>query len=314
MSERSVEVREPTRPVGLESHADAMGTTFSIMVYGTDRANMEAAVNAAFDEVQRLDQMLSNYLPTSEWSGVNCVAGHRPARVSPELFQLLSDCAEYSRRSEGAFDITVGRLMKAWGFYKGTGRVPQPSEVQAAMTCVGAHHLRLDRAAMTVQFDTEVELDPGGIGKGYAVDRMVQILRQRGMESALVAGSASTIYGLGTPPGEPRGWRVSVSSPRDPRKAATEVFLKNAALSTTASYEKFFRAQGRTYSHILDPRTGYPAQGASLVSVLAPRAVDSEAWTKPYFIHGRAWTAKHKPAEFSVFFCDDAQEPACEWL
>jgi thiamine biosynthesis lipoprotein len=298
-----------------EDHADVMGSTFSIIVYGADRANMEAAVDAAFEEVQRLDQMLSNYLPSSEWSEINRSVAHRVVGVSPELFRLLSDCVEYSRQSEGAFDITVGRLMKVWGFYKGTGRLPLPGEVNAALASVGSHHVRLDPARLTVQFDhAEVELDPGGIGKGYAIDRMVDILKQRGMTSALLAGSASTIYGLGSPPGEPRGWRVSVGNPRSPRQAATEVFLKNSALSTTAGYERFFRAQGRAYSHILDPRTGYPAQGTSLVSVLARRAIDSEAWTKPYFIHGRAWTAEHKPAEFSVFFYDDTQEPACGWL
>jgi FAD:protein FMN transferase len=299
----------------LEQHVDAMGTTFSIIVYGTDGANMEASVDAAFAEVQRLDQLLSNYIATSEWSELNRLAGHCSVRLSPALFQLLSDCVQYSRRSEGAFDITVGRLMKVWGFYQGTGRIPLPAEINAALSSVGSHLIHLDPAELTVRFGrTGVELDPGGVGKGYAIDRIVEILKQRGIERALVAGSASTIYGLGMPPNEPRGWCVSVGSPRNPRIAATDVFLKNAAVSTTANYGKFFRAEGRTYSHILDPRTGYAAQGTSLVSVLAPRAIDSEAWTKPYFIHGRAWTERHKAAEFSVFFCDDAKDPACGWL
>ena len=92
------------------------------------------------------------------------------------------------------------------------------------------------------------------------------------------------------------------------------MFLKNTSLSTSGSYEKFFWAEGRRYSHIMDPRTGYPAQGTSSVSVLAPRTIDSEAWAKPYFIHGRAWTAAHKPEDFRVFFCDDTNEKACSWV
>jgi thiamine biosynthesis lipoprotein len=92
------------------------------------------------------------------------------------------------------------------------------------------------------------------------------------------------------------------------------VFLKNASLSTFGSYEKFFWAEGRQYAHIMDPRTGYPAQGASSVSVMAPRTIDSEAWAKPYFINGRVWTSAHKPADFSVFFCDDKKEKACSWI
>jgi thiamine biosynthesis lipoprotein len=108
----------------LEKSADAMGSTYSVALYGYDRVQMEAAADAAFDEVRRLDELLSNYRPGSQWSEVNRDAASRPVQVSPELFQLLSACVEYSRQSEGAFDITVGPLMKVWGFYKGTGHLP----------------------------------------------------------------------------------------------------------------------------------------------------------------------------------------------
>ena len=135
-----------------------------------------------------------------------------------------------------------------------------------------------------------MELDPGGIGKGYAVDRMVDVLRQQGFQIALVAGSDSTIYGMGAPPTEPKGWRVGIKDPRNPRRTVAEVFLKDMSLSTSGSYEKFFREKGRTYAHIMDPRTGYPAPGSGSVSVIAPRTIDSEAWAKPYFINGLLWT------------------------
>ena len=299
----------------LEKSADAMGSTYTVQLYGYDRVKMEAAADAAFDEVRQLDDLLSNYKPDSEWSQVNQRAAEGPVKVSPELFRLLSDCMEFSRQSDGAFDITVGPLMKIWGFYKGTGHLPHRPEILAAMSKVGYRHVHLDPAARTVRFDRAgVELDPGGIGKGYAVDRMVDVLRQNGVEDALVAGSASSIYGMGAPPTEPRGWRVEIKDPKHTNRTVAEAFLKDLSMSTSGSYEKFFRAEGRVYAHIMDPRTGYPARGSLSVSVMAPRTIDSEAWAKPYFINGRQWTARHKPKEFRVFFCEDRTDQPCAWL
>ena len=299
----------------LEKSADAMGSTYSIALYGYDRVKMEAAADAAFDEVRRLDELLSNYQPGSQWSEVNRDAATRPVQVSPELFQLLSACVEYSRESEGAFDITVGPLMKVWGFYKGSGHLPHKPEVASALAKVGYRHLRLDPADRTVRFDRPgVEMDPGGVGKGYAVDRMVEVLRQNGVRTALVAGSGSSIFGMGAPPDEPRGWPVKIKDPWDNRKTLAEVWLKDISMSTSGSYEKFFRAEGKIYAHIMDPRTGYPAQGSVSVSVIAPRTVDSEVWAKPYFINGRQWAVKHRPKEFRVFFCEDRMEKPCAWL
>jgi thiamine biosynthesis lipoprotein len=299
----------------LEKSADAMGSTYSISVYGSDRVKMEAAVDAAFDEVKRLDDLLSNYKPDSEWSQVNLSAARQPVKVSPVLFELLQQCVEYSRLSEGAFDITVGPLMKVWGFYKGSGHLPHRPEIAAALAKVGYRNLQLDPAARTIRFlRPGVEIDPGGIGKGYAVDRMVEVLKRNGVHSALVAGSASSIFGLGAPPDEPRGWAVKIKDPWDQRKTLTEVWLKDMSLSTSGSYEKFFRAEGKVYAHIMDPRTGYPAQGSVSVSVLAPRTLDSEVWAKPYFINGRQWAAEHRLKDSRVFFCEDRMEKPCAWL
>jgi len=305
----------------LEKSADAMGSAFSVVLYGDDRFKMEAAADAALDEVRRLDDLLSNYKPASEWSMVNQNAASRPMRVSAELFQLLSACWEYSRQSEGAFDITVGPLMKVWGFYNGSGHLPHKPEVQAALTKVGYRHMHLDAAAQTVWFDRPgVEIDPGGIGKGYAVDRMVEILRKMGVRSAFVAGSGSSIYGIGTPPHESKGWPVKIKDPWDSSKSLADVWLKDMSMSTSGSYEKFFRAEGRIYAHIMDPRTGYPARGSVSASVVTPRCIDSEAWAKPYFVNGRQWAQKHRPKDFRVFFCEDKAEKtdrmdkACAWL
>jgi FAD:protein FMN transferase len=296
-----------------------MGSTYSIIVYGSDRARMLGAVELAFDEAKRLDQLLSNYRPASEWSEVNRYAAQRPVKVSSELFNLLAACVEYSRSSDGAFDISVGPLMKVWGFYKGSGHLPHRAEIRGALAKVGYQNLILDPKAQTVKFrQTGVEIDPGGIGKGYAVDRMVAVLKANGVVSGLVSGGGSSIYGIGNPPDEKRGWRISIRNPRDESKTVEEVFLKNESMSTSGSYEKFFRAEGRIYSHIMDPRTGYPAMGMLSASVIAPKTIDSEAWGKPFFIDGlkkgRQWAAELKSKGFRVFLCEDRSELSCAWL
>jgi len=297
-----------------EGTADAMGTAFSVVAGGEDQGRLESAVAAALDEARRLDAMLSNYRETSEWSQVNRLAAKEPVRVSDELFQLFDACSEYSRASEGTFDITVGPLMKVWGFYRGTGHFPQAAQIRGALGHVGYRRVVLDSTARTVRFTEDgVELDPGGIGKGYAVDRMIAVLRESGLQSALVSAGSSSIYALGSPPDE-TGWKVAITDPRDPLKSAATVALKDESLSTSGNYVKFFRAEGKTWSHIMDPRTGYPAMGTLSVSVIAPRTIDSEAWAKPYYIQGRPWTARHMRKDFRVFFCEDKAESPCAWL
>jgi FAD:protein FMN transferase len=290
-----------------------MGTSFDIVAYGTQRERLEAAIADALREVQRIDRLLSNYRPESELSGVNRHGGHGPVTLSSELFQFLSACHAYSMSSEGTFDITVGPLMKAWGFYKGTGQLPQGEEIVRALEKVGYANVILDQHNMTVRLAKEgVELDPGGVGKGFAADKIADILKQGEVYSALIIAGSSTIYALGAPPNEP-GWKVTIKDPRRPSKVAETLTLHNEAISTSGNLEKFFWADGKIWGHIIDPRTGYPATSTLSVSVVAPRSIDSEAWTKPYYILGRAWTEKHKQENFRVFYCEE-QASTYAWL
>ncbi len=267
------------------------------------------------NEVQRLDRMLSNYRSDSELSEVNRNAARQPVKVTPELFDLLEKCKQYSAASEGAFDMSVGPLMKVWGFYKGSGHLPSKEEVGRALKKVGYRHMILDREQHTVRFsEPGVELDPGGIGKGYAVDHMVDVLKENGITSALISAGGSSIYALGTPNKDSKGWEIKVRDPKNSRKAIEDLYLKDQSMSTSGSYEKFFEADGKIYSHIMDPRTGFPAAGMLSVSVIAPTTLDSEAWTKPYFILGREWAARHKRSEFRVFLCEDKADQPCAWL
>jgi thiamine biosynthesis lipoprotein len=298
--------------VRLERSLDGMGTTYTIAVYGPDKFQLDSAMEDAFDEVRRLDELLSNYRPESEWSHVNQLAFKEPVHVSDELFSLLEKCLLYSSQSEGAFDITVGPLMKVWGFYKGTEHIPHRAEIRTALANIGWRNIQLDAVHKTVRFlKPGLEIDPGGIGKGYAVDRMAEILRKHGVSSGIISAGRSSIYAIGAPPKEPRGWHITLPNPRKPSQSVAEFYLKDESMSTSGTSEKFFIAGGQTYSHIMDPRTGYPAQGMLSVSVFAPRTLDSEAWTKPYFVLGRQWAAEHKSKQFRVFLCEDRSEIAC---
>jgi len=299
----------------LEASVDAMGTTYSLVVYGDNRDRLETAAEAAFEEARRLDRLLSHYRAQSDVSEINRLAAQRPVKVTPEVFRVLEACLEYSRASEGAFDITVGPLIKLWGFFRGDGRVPGRAEVAQALANVGYRRLRLDAEARTVRFEHPgMALDLGGIGKGYAVDRMIETLRENGISQALLSAGGSSIYGLGSPGAETGGWPVKIRDLKNSSRTVEELRLKDASLSTSGSYEKSFEAGGHVYSHIMDPRTGYPAQGVLAVSVVAPRTIDSEAWTKPFFILGRQWAARHTPKDMQVYFCEDKAGTLCAWL
>jgi thiamine biosynthesis lipoprotein len=298
-----------------EYSADAMGGTFSVALYSRGRPSADRAAAAAFSELRRLDRMLSNYRSDSEWSEVNRHAARRPVRISQELFDLLSACMRYSRQSDGAFDITVGPLVKAWGFYNGSGRPADDAEIQDALRHVGYRHVRLDSGNRTVRFARAgMELDPGGIAKGYAVDRMIEALKRDGIRRALVSAAGSSIYALGSPPGL-SGWRVRIRDPINATLAGAEIPLADESLSTSGQSVKFFRADDRVFGHVLDPRSGYPVREVVQVSVVAPRTLDGEAWSKAFLVNGRSWSAGHVPAGFRAYLCDqESGRITCGWL
>jgi FAD:protein FMN transferase len=302
---------EPPSLVRYEATAPIMGCTFGIAAYGPDREALARHVESAFDEARKIDGWLSNYRADSELSRLNRSAADAPVRVSDELLDLLAKANEYSRASGGAFDMTVGPLVRAWGFYDGDGKLPDAGELARARQATGYQLVELHAARKTVHFIRRgVELDPGGIGKGYAVDRMVAALRRGGVAAALVNACHSSLYALGAPPDSPRGWQVEIDSPAG--GAAVEVFLKDQSLSTSGSQEKFFRAHGHVYSHILDPRTGRPAEGVIAVSVIAPATLDSEAASTTIFVNGLDWASGHLNGRFRVYGCPSAGD--CRWI
>jgi FAD:protein FMN transferase len=272
---------------------EAMGTKFTIYLYAASEGQAEVAFESSFDEIERLDGTLSNYNPASELSRINRLAGREWVTTDPEVFSLLQTCLGHSKRSGGTFDITVGPLMRAWGFFRGQGHYPTARELEQAREKTGWEKVQLDAATRGVHFTVPgMELDPGGIGKGYAVDRVVVLLRAAGVKVAMVDAGSSTLYAMGAPPGE-KGWLVRVPKPGDRSKTIAAVLLKDESLSTSGSYEKFFQLNGRTYCHIMDPRTGAPVEGMLQTSVIAADGTTTEALSKPMFVMGTDEGAKY---------------------
>ncbi|MFZ0960985.1 MAG: FAD:protein FMN transferase [Terriglobia bacterium] len=263
-----------------------MGTTYTVVVYGRDQTFLSEVVHEVFAEIDQLDQQMSNYQPQSELSAINRDAAQREVMVSPQLFGLIQYSLRASEDSGGDFDITVGPLMKLWGFFRGQGRLPSPAEISEVQKRIGYQHVHLDAARRTIHFDANgMEFDLGGIAKGYAVDQAAEILRSNGITVALVSSGTSSIYALGSPPGE-RGWKITVRDPFQAGKPADVFRLQNFALSTSGNYEKFFKINGKTYCHIMNPHTGWPVENMLSTVAAAPTGIETEALTKIFFVGG----------------------------
>ena len=279
----------------------SMACLYSIVAYVERPDEGQLTLERALDEVDRIDRLMSHYRDDSPLSRLNREAGRGPVPIDRELFDFISLALKYGADSDGAFDVTVGPLMKAWGFFRGEGRFPADAELAKARSATGLTHVTLNAGDRTIRFDREgVEIDLGGIAKGYAVDRAVEILRREGVQAALVSAGGSTIYAIGKPPNRPH-WMVAIQDPLDSLKVAFDVPLQNRALSISGVSEKFFELGGVRYSHIMDPRTGRPVEGVLSVIVQAPTGTAGDAIDNVLFVQGvergRAFLRRHPGAE-----------------
>jgi thiamine biosynthesis lipoprotein len=295
-------------PARCEAHRLSMACVYAIVAYGEDEGALPHVLDEALDEVDRIDRLMSHYRPQSLLSRLNRDAAHGPVVVDQELFDFLTVAMHFSRESEGAFDVTVGPLMKAWGFFNGDGRVPDNRELAAIRGRIGYQHVILDPAARSVQFDTPgVELDLGGIAKGYAVDRVVALLKHHGVTAALVSAGGSTVYALGRPP-DLEGWDVNVQDPLNATKIAFTTRLRDRALSVAGRSEKSFEVGGVQYSHIMDPRSRRPVQGVLSVAVVTDTGTNGDALDDALFVLGveksRTYLTKYPGTDASFMVPD----------
>lgn len=269
-----------------------MGTRFEIVLPGTDAVRLRAAAEEALGEVERLEEMLSPFLETSEVARLNRRAAIEPVRVSPELFRYLEQAADLSRISGGAFDLTVGPLMAAWGFRNGSeGDAPPTAVLADAQGQVGMRWVELDHSDRTVRFHRPgLRLDLGAFGKGLAIDRAVERLREAGVGSALLHGGTSSAFALGEAP-DGRAWRIGLEAPAsgsDAAMRALEVFsLRDESLSVSAIWGRVLSGPtGKSYGHVIDPRDGHPVNHTQLAAVMLPSAAESDALSTALLVLG----------------------------
>jgi thiamine biosynthesis lipoprotein len=296
---RSPSVSDATATYALVHYARrAMATTFEVLLPFATPHSLEAA-EEALDEIDRLEAQLTVYRDNSEVSTLNRRAGLTPVPVEEGLFDLLDLARRLHQETQGAFDVSVGALIKAWGFYRRSGRVPSAEERAEVLFRTGMAYVVLDAETRTVHFRRPgVEINLGSIGKGYALDRAADVLRSHhGISSGLLHGGHSSVYALGSNPGDDRGWRVAICHPWERERRLAVVRLRDRALATSAATFQHLEYNGRKLGHILDPRTGWPAEGVASASVLAPTAALADALATAFFILGfepaRAYCAGH---------------------
>jgi thiamine biosynthesis lipoprotein len=262
-----------------------MGTYGRVTIVAGDSAAAWPAARVALAALLRVDSLMSNWTSTSEVARLNRDAGSAETRVDPEVGVVLEAALRLWHESGGAYDITVEPLVRAWGFLGGPRRVPSDQEVRAAMAHVGAERVHYRPATRTLRFDDpQTRIDLGGIAKGYAVDVAAESLAAHGVRDALVDLSGN-MFALGRPAGQP-GWRIGIRDPRDRIPYLARLALSGEGISTSGQYEQFVAVNGKTYGHIMDPRTGRPAEGLIAVTVVSPTAMECDGWDTPLFVLG----------------------------
>lgn len=275
----------------------AMACEFEIFLNGAQYSHGPDAALEALDLVERLEDQLSVYRGDSEVSRLNRRAATEFVPIERCLFALLRQAVELWRRTGGAFDITSGPLTKAWGFYRRQGRVPPEDELAAARASVGSQHLEWDEADEAVRFARPgMEINLGAIGKGYALDRCADQLSAAGVGDFLLHGGTSSVVARGSRAGsspERPGWSVALRHPLRPDRRLAEFRLVDRALGTSGSGNQFFFHQGRRLAHVIDPRSGRPAEQVLSATVLAPTAAEADALSTAFFVGGEAVAAEY---------------------
>jgi thiamine biosynthesis lipoprotein len=264
-----------------------MACEFAIQYHAADGAYGDAAL-AALDLVDKLEDQLSIYREYTEVSAINRTAADHPMEVEPRLFSLLELCAWLHATTGGAFDISSGPLSRVWGFYRREGRLPSEEEIDAALQKVGFGKLELDPDHRTIRFHQPgVEINFNSIGKGYALDRVAELLGERGVDDYLCHGGRSSVLARGRDRGgDLDGWAVGVPHPHRPGEHIGEIVLRGDALGTSGAGTQFFEAGGRRYGHLIDPRTGWPTEGVFTATAIAATAAEADALATAFYING----------------------------
>ncbi len=282
----------------------AMACEFEVLLNQSQYGQGAEQAMVALEVVSQLEQLLSVYKLRSELSTLNRFGSSRPVAISHDTLTVLDLAVDLYKLTAGAFDITAGSLSEAWGFSRRQGSVPSDKEIEEALDKVGSQHLATDGAAMTACLLREgVQVNPGGIGKGYALDRAIGRLIDNGIEHFMIHGGLSSVAARGDRQHSSTGggWLVALKHPWRWEETLGTVRLRNQALGTSGSGKQFFHFGGKRYSHIIDPRSGWPAQEMMSVTVICPSGAVADALATALFVMG---------PELSQRFCDQHPEIA----
>ena len=272
----------PVRADWMERTEAIMGTRCYVELWADDPAKGNDDIDAVMAELRRIDNLMSHYKPESQLSQINQYANERPVQVDKELFDLIRLSTHYSQITEGAFDITYASVGYLYNYPQHIH--PTEAQIRQALPAVNWRNMLLDEEHHTVRFEHPgMRIDLGGIGKGHAVDRGIDVLKARGIARALVtAGGDSRIIGdrIGRP------WLVAIRHPDNPSKVVTRIPLSDSAVSTSGDYERYFDEDGVRYHHIIDPRTGHSASKVRSATILAPTATQTDGMSKTAFVLG----------------------------
>ncbi|MCC6324627.1 MAG: hypothetical protein DCC43_03680 [Candidatus Brocadia sp.] len=267
-----------------------MGTFAEVSVYSGDEQAAGHAVEEALDEIERMDRIMSNYKQTSELSQLNKNAARSPVPCQGELLDVIERSQHYSELSGGAFDVTVSPIVALWGFFHEKGHIPSDKEIEKVLPAVSYNNIVVKRNADpkkpgTVFFKNALtQIDLGAIGKGYAVDKALEIIKKCNMSSACI-NLGGNIYVWGTPPGK-TAWKIGIQHPRNKDEILGYLELKDEATATSGDYERFFEMKGKRYSHIINPLTGRPVTGTMATTVVAPTGTEVDALSTSLFVLG----------------------------
>lgn len=272
----SLALARATRP--LTRIAYSMGTLFRVQIYHPDPERAADAAEAALAVIRAQDQLLSDWIPESALNQAVARAWPGPVTITEPLADALEQALEFSRLTQGRFDISVGPLLRLWGF-RGADRprVPEAAALTRTLQAVGFDKVRVLRSPPRLQLlAAGMQLDFGGLGKGRALDLAARELRRLGIAAAALSCDSSS-YFLGAPPGSPRGWPVLARHPRNPEQGVVPLWLKNQGLSSSGDDQQYFEQDGVRYSHILDPLSGWPARYHGSLTVVASSAATADA-------------------------------------
>jgi len=264
-------------------HQVAMGTVVEITLIANDEEAAKKGALQAFQEVKRIEYLMSPWIESSDVSRINRSAGNDGVRVSPEIVEVIKRAYEVSKLSEGGFDITVGPLVQLWRKAREGGAPPRMEEVKETLNLVNFRNLKTHYGEKVSLRKKGMTFDLGGIAKGYAVDRAFELLKGLGYRNLVVNAGGDLRVGGSKPDGP---WSIGIQHPRESEKITARISISDMAVATSGDYEKFFIHQGKRYHHILNPRNGFPAEGCQSVTVLHKEATTADALATAIFVLG----------------------------